>query len=85
MKRIVLSVALALIVSACGLNEHGPWLDWNGNQMRGSDMIEYEGFAICDQTQVLFIQFFGDKDIVRAGRFDQKFTSGDYFLFFHRL
>ena len=61
MKRVVLAIALSLVVSACGLNEYGPWLDWNGNEMRGSDMIQYEGFAICDQTQVLFIQFFGDQ------------------------
>lgn len=43
------------------MNERGPWLDANGNQMRGNDMIEFDGFAICDQTQVLFIQFFGDR------------------------
>lgn len=61
MKRVLFLGALALMASACGLNEHGPWLDWNGNQLRGSDMIEYEGFAICDQTRVVFIKFFGDQ------------------------
>jgi hypothetical protein len=61
MKRMALLAAFSFLVAACGLNEYGPWLDPSGFQMRGNDMIEFEGFAICDQTQVVFIQFFGDQ------------------------
>ena len=61
MRRTAALLLLAVLASACGLNERGPWLDPNGNQMRGSDMIEFDGFALCDQTQVIFIQFFGDQ------------------------
>jgi hypothetical protein len=60
-RRSAVVLLLALLAGACGLNERGPWLDMNGNQMRGNDMIEFDGFAICEQTQVVFIQFFGDQ------------------------
>lgn len=61
MRRIAVLLLLSLLVGACGLNERGPWLDPSGYQMRGNDMIEFDGFAICDQTRVVFIQFFGDQ------------------------
>lgn len=61
MNRLVAVLTILLLLSACGLNERGPWVDRNGNQLRGSDMIEYDGFALCDQQQVVFIQFFGDQ------------------------
>lgn len=54
-------LAMALVLVSCGLNERGPWVDRNGNQMRGNDMIEFDGFALCDQQRVVFIQFFGDQ------------------------
>ena len=61
MRRISFLLLFSLLLTSCGLNERGPWLDPNGFQMRGNDMIEFDGFAICDQTRVVFIQFFGDQ------------------------
>ena len=60
-KRLCVLVIFALTLTACGLNDRGPWVDRNGNQLRGNDMIEYGGFALCDQQSVVFIQFFGDQ------------------------
>lgn len=61
MRRIAVLVALTITLSACQLNSQGPWVDANGNRMSGNDMIEFNGFAACDQQQVVFIQFFGDQ------------------------
>lgn len=61
MHRVALVTAALLVLSACGLNEQGPWVDSNGTRMSGADMIEFDGFAICDQQRVVFIQFFGDQ------------------------
>lgn len=60
MQRLCVLLMFAVALTACGLNERGPWVDRNGNQLRGNDMIEYDGFALCDQQRVVFIQFFGD-------------------------
>lgn len=57
----LVALLMALVLVSCGLNERGPWVDRNGNQMRGNDMIEFDGFALCDQQRVIFIQFFGDQ------------------------
>lgn len=61
MRRIAGLVILVFALSACQLNSQGPWVDANGNRMSGNDMIEFNGFAACDQQQVVFIQFFGDQ------------------------
>lgn len=57
----VLLLAAVMLLSACGLNTQGPWVDSSGVRMSGNDMIEFSGFAICDQTKVVFIKFFGDQ------------------------
>lgn len=54
-----LLVAVVLL-SACGLNSHGPWVDDDGRQMQGNEVIQYDGFAACDQQRVVFLFFFGD-------------------------
>lgn len=61
MRRIAVLVVLSVALAACQLNSQGPWVDANGNRMSGNDMIEFNGFAACDQQQVVFIQFFGDQ------------------------
>ena len=61
MKRLTALVVAVVALSACQLNSQGPWLDANGNMMSGNDMVEFYGFAACDQQQVVFIQFFGDQ------------------------
>lgn len=61
MRRIGALALVAIALSACQLNSQGPWVDANGNRMSGNDMIEFNGFAACDQQQVVFIQFFGDQ------------------------
>lgn len=61
MKRLATLVVTVLALSACQLNTQGPWLDANGNLMSGNDMVEFYGFAMCDQQQVVFIQLFGDQ------------------------
>lgn len=61
MRRIGALVTMVIALSACQLNSQGPWVDANGNRMSGNDMIEFNGFAACEQQQVVFIQFFGDQ------------------------
>ncbi len=61
MTRFAVLVVAVMALSACQLNSQGPWLDANGNLMSGNDMVEFYGFAACDQQQVVFIQFFGDQ------------------------
>lgn len=54
-------LALILVfVTACGLNSRGPWVDDDGRQMQGNEVIEYDGYAACDQERVVFLFFFGD-------------------------
>lgn len=54
-------VAICLVlVTACGLNSRGPWVDDDGRQLQGNEVIEYDGFAACDQERVVFLFFFGD-------------------------
>jgi hypothetical protein len=53
-------VCLALLLSACGLNSRGPWVNHNGRQLQGNEVIEYDGFTACDQERVVFLFFFGD-------------------------
>lgn len=53
-------VALLLLVTACGLDSRGPWVDDDGRQLQGNEVIEYDGFASCDQERVVFLFFFGD-------------------------
>lgn len=55
-----LLVALVLLVTACGLNSQGPWVDDDGRQLQGNEVIQYDGFASCDQERVVFLFFFGD-------------------------
>ena len=55
-----LLVAGLVLVSACGLNTRGPWVTGDGRQLQGSEVIEYDGFAACDQQRVVFLFFFGD-------------------------
>ena len=60
-RRVGLLVALAVVLSACALNTQGPWVDQFGRRMQGTEMIEFRGFAACNQTQVTFIRFFEDQ------------------------
>ena len=55
-----LLVGIVVLVSACGLNSRGPWVDDDGRQLQGNEVIEYDGFASCDQERVVFMFFFGD-------------------------
>lgn len=57
--RFSVLVAAALVLSACGLSR-GPWVDEYGQRLQGSQLVEYDGFASCDQERVVFIAFFGD-------------------------
>jgi hypothetical protein len=56
-----LLVALAMVLSSCALNTQGPWVDEFGRRMQGTEMVEFRGFAACNQTQVTFIRFFEDQ------------------------
>ena len=60
-RRVALLVAFAMVLSSCALNTQGPWVDQFGRRMQGSEMIEFNGFAACNQTQVTFIRFFEDQ------------------------
>lgn len=59
------SVALlwvaVLMLSACGLNSRGPWVDEFGRRLQGAEMIEFDGFVACGQERVIFIRFFSDQ------------------------
>jgi len=61
MRPVLLLALLAVLVSACGLNSRGPWVDANGRRLQGNEVIEYDGFAACDQERVVFLEFYGDK------------------------
>jgi hypothetical protein len=60
-----------ILVTACGMNSRGPWVNDDGRQMQGNEVIEYDGFAACDQQRVVFLFFFGDTyardDLSRLG------------------
>lgn len=56
-----LVVAFGLLVSSCALNTQGPWVDKFGRQLQGTEMIEFTGFAACNQNSVTFIRFFEDQ------------------------
>jgi len=36
-------------------------VDEFGNQMSGNDIVEFDGFASCEQEKVIFLRFFGDQ------------------------
>ena len=61
MRSVAWLVALGLVVSSCALNTQGPWVDQFGRRMLGSEMIEFSGFAACNQKRVTFIKFFEDQ------------------------
>jgi hypothetical protein len=50
-----------LMLSACGLNSRGPWVDEFGRRLQGGEMIEFDGFVACGQERVIFIRFFSDQ------------------------
>lgn len=60
LRRWAAVAAIGLVVSGCGLNSRGPWVDAAGRQLQGNEVIEYDGFAACDQQRVVFLFFFGD-------------------------
>lgn len=60
MRRVAPFLALVVLLSACGMNSRGPWIDEDGRQLQGNEVIEYDGFASCDQERVVFLFFFGD-------------------------
>lgn len=60
MRRVGAFLALVLLLSACGMNSRGPWINADGRQLQGNEVIEYDGFASCDQERVVFLFFFGD-------------------------
>lgn len=51
---------LALLLTSCGLTQHGPWLDESGQRLEGSQLVEYQGFEECGHESVVFLVFFGD-------------------------
>ena len=57
MRRLWLFVLLA--VSACSMNQNGPWLDESGQPLEGSQVLQYQGFEECGHEDVVFISFFG--------------------------
>lgn len=61
MRRIALLLVGVLVLGACGLNSRGPWVDPNGRRLQGNEVIEYDGFAACNQERVVFLEFYGDK------------------------
>lgn len=61
MSRVAMLSAVVVLVSACTLNQHGPWVDANGQQLQGSEMVEFDGFAACDWEKVVFIRLFGEQ------------------------
>ena len=79
----LLAVSL-VFVTACGLNSRGPWVDDDGRRMQGNEVIEYDGFASCDQERVVFLFFFGDTyardDFGRLGPLASE-VSGDLLTF----
>lgn len=60
-RRLPASLLLVATVGACGFNSRGPWIDEHGRALQGNEVIEYDGFASCDQERVVFLEFFGDK------------------------
>lgn len=60
MRRVAPFLALVVVLSACGMNSRGPWINEDGRQLQGNEVIEYDGFASCDQERVVFLFFFGD-------------------------
>lgn len=50
---------MVLLIGACSLNQHGPWLDESGQPLEGSQVVEYDGLQDCDHGDVVFIRFFG--------------------------
>lgn len=60
-RSIALVLVLGLALSSCGLNSRGPWVDEFGRRLQGTEMIEFDGFAACDQERVVFIRFFSDQ------------------------
>ena len=60
MRTVALLALVAVLASACGLNSRGPWIDPNGRQLQGNEVIEYDGFAACNQERVVFLEFYGD-------------------------
>jgi hypothetical protein len=50
---------MIMLLAACNLNEHGPWLDESGQPLEGSQVVEYDGFSSCGHSKVTFIRFFG--------------------------
>lgn len=60
MRGVIALLALVVLLGACGMNSRGPWIDEDGRQLQGNEVIEYDGFASCDQERVVFLFFFGD-------------------------
>lgn len=59
-RRAVWLVGVAVLLASCGMNSRGPWIDDDGRQLQGNEVIEYDGFASCDQERIVFLFFFGD-------------------------
>jgi len=57
MRRLL--VGVALVLSACSLNQFGPWLDESGQPLEGSQVLQYQGFEECGHEDVVFLSFFG--------------------------
>ena len=52
-------VALSLLLASCGPAVHGPWLNERGEIISNAYVLEYRGLGYCDQTEIVFFQFFG--------------------------
>ena len=50
-----------LLLGACTLNKHGPWLTEDGVRLENSLVLEYEGSRTCNQQSVTYLVFFGDQ------------------------
>ena len=58
LRRTVLPLAVALVLSACG-SSHGPWTDPSGNHASSGIIVEYEGFNRCGTKDVVFLEYAG--------------------------
>ncbi len=58
MRRLLIGLALILL-TACSINQIGPWLDESGQPLEASQVLQYQGFEECGHEDVVFLSFFG--------------------------
>lgn len=57
----LLPPTIAVAVSSCGLETHGPWVDQSGRRMQGNEVMQFDGSPVCDHQGVTFLRFFGSQ------------------------